>query len=105
MVLNGVVVGAVNADVLDVRVTELPGCGNLLQLAAVLAREELALVVQELEGVPLAWIVGGGDDDAAVGVMMQHGHLRGRGGGEPGVDDIGPHSLEGAAHQAADHIA
>ena len=42
--------------------------------------EEFSLVIQQLEGIPLPRVVGGGQDDASVGSGESHSHLRGWGG-------------------------
>ena len=68
-------------------------------------REELAPLVQELEGVPLLRVMGGRQDDAAVRAGESHRHLgRGR-RGESRLDDIHAAGDQGAADQLLHHGA
>ena len=60
-------------------------CQHLLALSIV---EELATLVEELEGVPLAWVVRCCDDDAAISHVCDNCHLCARGGAEAYVDNI-----------------
>ena len=66
--------------------------------------EEFAFVVQELKGVPLARVVAGGEDDAAVCLGKQHGHFRGGGRGKTAFDYIDSAADEGAYNQLLYHI-
>ena len=50
--------------------------------------QEFTLLVEEFERVPLAGVMGGGDDDTAVGPCESHCHFCGRSGGESGLDHI-----------------
>ena len=77
-------------------------CQHLLALGIV---EELAALVEQLQGVPLSGVVRCGDDDAAVGLVRNHGHLRAGGCAEPYVDDIDTCAEERALHKVFDHRA
>ena len=47
----------------------------------------------------------GGDDDAAVGFLLDDRHLRRRGRGEAEVDHVNAHALQRTADQAVHNIA
>ena len=68
-------------------------------------RQEFALVVEKLEGVPLAGIVGGGDDDTAVSLGEQDGHLGRRRRCKSALDDIDAATDQRPDHKLFDHIA
>ena len=82
----------------------LAGC-NVEHLCTFGCRQELALVIEQFEGIPLAGIVGSGDDDATVGSCHADGQFSGRGGGIADVDDIEAHAHQGAAYHILDHLA
>ena len=67
--------------------------------------EEFAVLVEQLEGVPLARVVAGGQDDAAVCAGEADGQLRGRGGGEAALHHVHAAGHEGAADELLDHRA
>ena len=93
------------AQVVDLGEGERLGGGEVQDGLAFHGGEELTLVVQELEGVPLARVVAGGQDDAAIGLGEQDGHLGGRGGGETALDDVDAAAHEGAHDQLFHHVA
>ena len=93
------------AQVVDLREGELLGGGEVQDGLAFHGGEELALVVQELEGVPLARVVAGGQDDAAVGLREEDGHFRGGRGGEAALDDIDTAAHEGSDDELLHHVA
>ena len=67
--------------------------------------QELAPLIEELEGVPLARVVAGSQDDAAVRLREHHGQFgRGR-RGETAADDVHAAGDEGAADELLDHRA
>ena len=104
-VLVGEVLFLDRAQVVDLGEGELLGGGEVQDGLAFHRGEELALVVQELEGVPLARVVAGGQDDAAVGLREQDGHLGGRGGGEAALDDVDAAAHQGAHDELFHHVA
>ena len=67
--------------------------------------EELALVAEQLEGIPLHRIVAGGDDDAAVGLLADYGNLCGRSGRHADVDNLNTACHQSVADQAVYHGA
>ena len=104
-VLVGEILFLDRAQVVDLREGELLGGGKVQDGLAFHRGEELALVVQELEGVPLARVVAGGQDDATVGLREEDGHLGGRRRGETAFDDIDAATHEGPDDELFHHVA
>ena len=50
-------------------------------------------------------VMRGGDDDAAVGLLADHGHLGPGGGAQPDVDDVRAAGQQGPFHEVRDHFA
>ena len=67
--------------------------------------EEFPVGVEQLQGVPLAGVVRGGDDDAAVGLVRDDGHLDPRRGAQADVYHIRTARQQGAFDQVGDHLA
>ena len=67
--------------------------------------EELTVLVEQLERIPLLGVMRGGDNDAAVGLVCNYCHLGARGGAESDVDDVGAASHECAFDDVVDHGA
>ena len=61
------------------------------------------MLVEQLEGVPLLGIVRGGQDDASVSLLEDHGHLHSGGGGQAGVDHVYSAGPQGAADDLVHH--
>ena len=68
-------------------------------------REELALVVQELEGVPLARVMRSCEDDAAVRICECHGQLGRGSAGKAAFHHVHSAGDEGSADQLLHHLA
>ena len=64
--------------------------------------EEFAVGVEQLQGVPLTRVVRRGDDDAAVGMLRNDGHLRAGRGAQPHVDDVGARGQQRTLDQIGD---
>ena len=60
--------------------------------------EKFSLTVEQFQGVPLLGVVAGGEDDASVGLVVDHHHFHGRGGGQPQVDHVDAHPGEGGGN-------
>ncbi len=67
--------------------------------------EEFALVVQQLERVPLDRVVACGEDEAAVGLLGCHGDFGGRSCGQSDVDDVEAHADQCARDALVAHFA
>ena len=72
---------------------------------AVGLRDELALVVEQLQGIPLARIVAGCQDDPPAGPFFRNGHFDRRRGRQPQVDDRDAQCAQGIDHQVADDLS
>src|ERR1017187_614323 len=75
------------------------------QLAALVAVEEQALGVEELEGVVFRRIVGGGDGDAAARTGGAHVDLDGRGGQDADVHYFAAGRQQAAGDGVVEHLA
>ena len=95
----------VAAEVVYIGEGEVLLVGDAHYFGGFFGRKELTLLVEELQGVPLARIVTGGDDDAAHGALHRHGELGGRRRGKADVEYIEAHAHEGAAHYVRYHFA
>ena len=91
------------AQLLDGCIVEVLSLSNAQHLCAVGSRQELAIAVEQLQGVPLRGVMRCGDDDAAVGLVPAYGQLCGRCRGQPDVDDFVAHADECAADDVAHH--
>ena len=67
--------------------------------------EELACSIQQFEGIPLTRIVRRGDDDTAIGLLRNHGHLRTGRGTKSDVDHIHARGQQRTDHQIGDQFA
>ena len=78
--------------------------GEAHHFRSLYGREEFTFFVEEFEGVPLARVVAGSDDDAAAGAFHGDGELGGRGGSKADVHHVKAHAHECAADHVADHF-
>lgn len=101
----GVVLDGERADVVDICGLVILLLGNGEHLSPLLSGEELTLIVEEFEGVPLLWVVAGCDDYSSVRVLGSYGYLGCRRRGEVDIDDIGSHSEEDTRNDVANHLA
>ena len=79
--------------------------GYAKHLVAFFLVEELTLAIEQLQGIPLARIMRGGDDDAAVGTAHANGQLGGRRGGQSDVDDVVAIAHQSSANHVLHHLA
>ena len=81
-------------DAVDFGIGEILLLGHRKHTLALGVAQKLTLVVEQLQGVPLARVVRRGDDDATVGLVRRDGQLRSGRGAEPDV-----HHVDAAAEQ------
>ena len=93
------------SEVFDVGIVEVFFLGHVEHLLSFSSIEELALAVEQLQGIPLARIVGGSNDDAAVGTTHADSQLSGGCRGIADVDDIEAHTYQRATDDIAHHRA
>ena len=79
--------------------------GHIEDYSSLLGGEELPVGPQELEGVPLPWIVGGCDDDASVRPGEGDGHLSGRSRGEAYLYYVHPAGCQSSDDEVLDHLS
>ena len=93
------------AQMVHIGILEVFCLSNTEYLVAVLLVEELSLAVEQLEGIPLAGVMGSGNDDAAVGSAHAYSQFGGGSGGESDIDDVVAIAHEGTADHVLDHLA
>ena len=103
VMVDGVQVFGHLAQLVHLGVAEVLAFGQGYHLVALGGIDKFATGVQQLQGIPMFRVVGGGDDDAAIGMTVYHGHLRRRRGGEAGFYHVDTHALQGAHHQTVHH--
>ena len=86
-------------------IKEILGFGDTEHLVAFFLVEEFALFVEQLQGIPYAWVMAGRDDDAAAGTFHGDGNLGGGGGGQTDVHHIESHTHEGSAYDVFHHLS
>ena len=67
--------------------------------------KELTLLVEKLEGVPLAWVVRSSDDDTASRTTHGNSQLGGRSSSQADVQHIVAHTHQGATNHILHHLA
>ena len=90
------------ADAVDCGVVEPLLFGECQHLLPFGRGEKFSVGVEQFQGVPLAGIVRRGDDDAAVGMLRNDGHLRAGRGAQPHVDDVGARGQQRTLDQIGD---
>ena len=100
MLVHPAVNQLIAADFLNRDKIEVILGGNVEQPCTFGGGDELALLVEELQGVPLCRIVAGSEDDASIGLQAGDGNLSRRCRAQPDVKHIGAHGLQGAT----DHL-
>ena len=92
------------AQMVDVGIVEVALIGQTHYLRRLFGGKELSFLVQKLQGVPLARVVTGGDDDAAAGFLHRHGKLRRGRRGQPDVENVEAHAEQRTAHHVRYHF-
>ena len=92
-------------DAVDFGIGEILLLGHRKHTLALGVAQKLTLAVEQLQGVPLARVVRCGDDDAAVGLVRDDGHLDPRRGAQADVYHIRTARQQGAFDQVGDHLA
>ena len=93
------------AEIVHIREVEILCFGKVKDSLTFYCCKEFSTVVEQFESIPLAWVVGGCEDDSAVGLGEGHGHFCGRGGGETNLHDIHATGHQGADDKVLDHLA
>ena len=100
--VEAVVVGIVS-EMIYICVFKILLLCNVQHGIAVGLGQELALVVEQLQRIPMAWIVAGRDDDAAIGATHAYGEFSSRRCCQADVKHIVAHTHQRAADNAAHH--
>ena len=67
--------------------------------------EELAVLVEEFEGIPLLGVMAGGEDDTAGSLFMHDSQFGGRRGSQTDIDHVVAHTDECTAYDMIYHLA
>ena len=95
----------VMSEIVDIGVVEIFFFCYFEHLVAIVFRKEFAFAVEQLECVPLAWVVACGDDDASPCARHAYGKFGGRCRCQTNVNDIKTHSHESSTHNVSYHVA
>ena len=95
----------VRAQRIHIAVREAFAVGYLNQFRTLGGIEELPVLIEQLEGIPLLGIVRSRQDDTSVGLLEDHGHLHSRSGGQTGVDHVYAAGSQGSADYLVHHGA
>ena len=95
----------VRAQRIHIAVLEPLAVGYLNQFRTLGGIEELPVLIEQLEGIPLLGIVRSRQDDTSVGLLEDHGHLHSRSGGQTGVDHVYAAGSQGSADYLVHHGA
>ena len=93
------------AELIDFGKGKCLGGSDAQHLGTLGSVEELTLGVQQLQGIPLAGVVRGGEDDASAGAGHGDGQLGGGCRGQADVEHVEAHAHERAADTLAHHLA
>lgn len=105
MVVDSIKILDDRAQIIDRSEGQLIAIGNAKHLGALGGIDKLATGVEQFECIPMFGVVRSGDDDAAIGLLVDYRHFGSRGGREARLDDIDAHADEGAYYQMVDHRA
>ena len=95
----------VASEAVDVDKFKVAAIGFANNLRGFCGWQEFAFLIEELQCVPLAWVVAGGDDDAAAGAFHGDSQFRGGGGCQSDVYYVEAHAHERTADHVAHHFA
>ena len=104
MVFDGAVVSAVATELADFCILIVLFLNNFQHFRPVGGRDKFAVCVEQLQGIPLHRVVRSSEDDAAVGFVLDDGHLNGGGGRKTKVNHIHSKRLQRTASQFIDNF-
>ena len=91
------------SQLVDLGIAEVLLLSQSQHLGAVGSRQELALAVEQFQGIPLTRVMRGGDDDAAVGTAHAYCQLCRWRRRIANVQDVKAHPHQGATNHVAHH--
>ena len=95
----------IRAERVHVAVFEILIPGNPYKLCTLGRIEELPVLIEQFQGVPLPGIMRGSKYDASIGLLEYHGHLHCRRGGQAGIDHVYAACPESPAYYLFHHGA
>ena len=93
----------ITSQTVDIGVVEILAFGNGQHFVAVFLGQKLTFVVQQLQCVPVARVVAGGDDDTTVGSCHPYGQLGSGRCRQSDVDNVIPHAHQRSANDILHH--
>ena len=89
----------------NIGIVKVLGFGQTQHFFTLGIGQELAVVVEQLERIPLLGIMGSGDDDTATSVLAHDSQFGGRRSGQTDIHDIKAHARECTHNSVEDHAA
>ena len=99
------IVFSIFSEMIHIRIVEVFLLCDTQHLVTISCCEELTLLVEELEGIPLAWVVRSCDDDTAGGTTHGNSKFSGRSSSQTDVQHIVAHTHEGSTNHILYHLA
>src|SRR3712207_3574996 len=93
------------AQMVHIRIIEIFLLGYRQHLVTVISGQEFTLTVEQFQGIPVAWIVAGRNNDTAIGPTHLDSQLGCRRCGQPYVNDIIAHSHKCSTDNVLHHVA
>ena len=101
------VVSLVTVDIVSqcvyLGILKILSLSQLQHLSTIGSRKELSLTVEQFQRVPLAWVMAGGDDYAAIGAERADCEFGSRRGSQSDIHYVKAHSHQGATDDAVNH--
>ena len=93
------------AQLVDFGKLEVLGLGDAQHLLSLGSIQKLALLVKQLQGIPLLGVMAGRQDNTAASLLHGNRNFGGRRGGQPDVYHIEAHTHEGTDYGVFYHFA
>ena len=100
-----IILGGHMSQVIHLRKREVFGLSNRQHFLAFRIIEELTLLVEQFQGVPLFGVMAGRQDDASCGMLAGDRQLGRRSGCQTDVHHVIPHAHECTANNLLDHMS
>ena len=105
MALVECIVFCIFTEMIHIRIFEVFLLSDAQHLVTISSSKELTLLVEEFEGIPLAWVVRSSDDDTAGCTTHGNSKFGGRSSSQTDVQHIVAHTHEGSTNHILYHLA
>ena len=105
MALVECIVLCIFSEIVNLRILEIFLLCDSQHLVTIVLGQKLAFLIQQLQGVPLAWIVRSCDDDTASRTTHGNSQLSGRSCGKTDVEHVIAHAHQGTTNHVLHHLA